>query len=136
MSGNQTFSYEDFSLLNCKIESILNSRPLVPVTSSQHTTILTPNHFITERQVAWPLEATLFPNQGPLTRKWLILQQIYEQIWDIFHHEYLMTLQKRAKFQRPIENAKVGQIVLITDVQAKPCEWNMGNVSMSDQSTN
>lgn len=113
-----------------QIESILNSRPLCPVSSDPNDLeILTHGHFL----IGEPLNAIPEPNliDSNLNRltRWQLLQNFIQQFWKHWHNEYLHTLQQRNKWIKSIDNIRVGTIVLINDPNLPPLQWKLGRVS-------
>lgn len=44
--GTQTLTYEEFATLLCKVEAVMNSRPLAQIFDDPHEEYLTPAHFL------------------------------------------------------------------------------------------
>jgi hypothetical protein len=64
----------------------------------------------------------------PLTKKWLLVQQIQEHFWTRFTQEYLSTLQKRYKWRHPNRNLAKGDLVIVKDLNLPPTNWKLGRV--------
>lgn len=129
MEPTTNFTYEEFYTLLCKIEALLNSRPLCtnPVEPSDSLS-LTPFHFITNRRFEIsPIDA--LEKKVPLTKKWLTIIQLQRDFWKKFNTEYLYSLQKKQKWINRNPNLKVGDVVLIKEPSITPGEWKMGRIS-------
>lgn len=97
MANIEHLTQEEFGTLLCRIEAILNSRPLYPnPTDPDVDPALTPFHFIIQREFKASSD-----NAGtelvPATKKWLSIIQIQSKFWERFQNEYLTHLQKRYK---------------------------------------
>jgi Family of unknown function (DUF5641) len=126
--GPTHLHFEEMATVLCKIEAILNSRPLVPASDDPNDlAALTPGHFLIGR----PLVAVAEPNfvdvnTGRL-RRWQVLQKMTQHFWRRWSEQYLHTLQQRLKQSaNPIE---VGALALIREDNTPPAQWPMGRVT-------
>lgn len=126
MDSTRNLTYEEFTTLICRIEGILNSRPLYPVAAEPETTLaLTPFQLVTQRQLKnSPHE--IFTTT--ITKKWKQMKEIQTQFWQRFQKEYLHHLQKRTKWIHPTTSLQVGQLVLLKEQSTTPLQWKMGKV--------
>ncbi|XP_029346336.1 uncharacterized protein LOC115034258 [Acyrthosiphon pisum] len=97
--GTQILTFEEMLTLVTRIERILNSRPLTPVSSDPNDLVpLTPGHFL----IGQPLHALpeLNVSQVPLNRlnRWQLIRQCHQSFWKRWVKEYLTTLQGRQKW--------------------------------------
>lgn len=127
VAQNQKYTFEQFTTLLTRIEAVLNSRPLSPMTDDpQQLLALTPGHFLRGAPlVALPENA---PDNLPLTDRWerlKCLQLLFARRWK---DEYLKELQQRYKWHQPKDNVKVGQLVVIKDDILPSCEWRLGRI--------
>jgi len=96
--GTQILTYEEFQTLVTRVEGILNSRPLTPVSTDPHDfETLTPGHFLIGQPISTipEKEVTSVP-MNRLTR-WQLLRQLHQSFWKRWQREYLTTLQARQK---------------------------------------
>jgi hypothetical protein len=113
----------------CEVESILNHRPLTPVTDDpQDCDALTPNHLLL-------LNATnsfppgLFSHHDSYhKRRWKQVQYLSDLFWQRWKREYLTTLQHRQKWQNPDERLKENDLVLVTDISLPRNQWPLGRI--------
>ncbi|XP_075157800.1 uncharacterized protein LOC142231065 [Haematobia irritans] len=126
---DRVLSFEELSTLLCQIESCLNSRPLCPLSSDpSDLDALTPAHFlIGEPTVCIPDENLLDKNINHLTR-WKSIEKIKQHFWKRWYLEYLNRLQARPKWLTTEREAKVGDLVLITDERYAPAQWPLGRI--------
>lgn len=130
MARVENLTYEEFHTLTCKIEGILNSRPLYPLSSDPNDELaLTPGHFAVQRCLRAPPSSLTFSKKSiPISKKWLLVQQLQSGFWEIFTKEYLSTLQKRYKWIHPQYNLKVDDVVIIKEHLTHPLNWPLGKV--------
>lgn len=127
MLGNTSLVYDEFESLTCQIENAMNSRPLYAIPGQPDYLALTPSHFISLREAKIPLNSETYPSKAPLTDKWLSMQKIYNDVWEKFKDEYLVTMQKRNKWLRVRTNLKVGDIVILKQ-PTYPIHWPLAKV--------
>ncbi|KAJ8978472.1 hypothetical protein NQ317_016998 [Molorchus minor] len=128
---DQILSYEEFYTVLTLIESVLNSRPLTPMTSDVNDfTALTPGHFLTLD----PVSSLSVPDFSgtPINRlsRWQLLQRLHRDFWRRWHLEYLNTLQQRKKSLKPENPPKIGTLVLIRDNNILPAHWKLGRIAV------
>lgn len=127
--GNTSFTYEEFSTLLVQIEAVLNSRPLVPMSSCPNDLdVLTPSHFLIGRKLTSLPDPRL---QGiPVNRlsRWQHLQMLLQHFWQRWSTEYLSELQTRSKWNEQTENLRVGQIVVVKDENLPPLQWKLARI--------
>ncbi|XP_059217400.1 uncharacterized protein LOC131994647 [Stomoxys calcitrans] len=128
VTQNQKYTFEEFATLLVRIESVLNSRPLSPITdNSSELLALTPGHFLRGAPlVAVPEVAA---ENLSLPDRWERLKVQQHQFARRWKDEYLKELQHRYKWQVPKENVEVGQLVVVKEDQLPPCEWMLGRIT-------
>ena len=121
--------YEDFVTLLCRVEGLLNSRPIYPdPTDPSSASALTPFKMVTMRDfLNNPFDLEKF-HKGAVTKHWLQILQLQKQIWNNFRQQYLQTLQKRHKWKNPARNVAVNDLVLLKDASSCPADWRMGKI--------
>lgn len=127
--GGQTLTFEELTTVFTQIESILNSRPLCPLSSDPNDlTVLTPGHFLTlEPLTAIPDSDYTEVNINRLNR-WQLIQSFQQHFWRRWKNEYLNTLTQRAKWTKDSASLKVNSLVLIKDDNRSPLQWPLGRV--------
>ncbi|XP_077976283.1 uncharacterized protein LOC120332657 [Styela clava] len=125
--NDQILTDEKLHVLFVEVESILNSRPLCPVTFDVNDEEpLTPNHLLL-------LRGSRNESPGVFTEKDCYrfeckqVQYMADQFWRRFNKEYLPTLIGRQKWTVQKPNLKIGDIVMISE-DAPRCQWLMGRV--------
>lgn len=70
------------------------------------------------------LESSQYKNPA----RWKHVRQVHQSFWKRWQHEYLHTLQTRAKWTRPSKPLDVGEVVLLTSNSCNPLHWPMGRI--------
>lgn len=127
--GDIILTFEELSTIFSKIESILNSRPLVGMSEDPgDLEVLTPGHFI----IGQPLVALPEPHwkDTKVSRlsRFQMIQKMYQSIWVRWHSEYLTSLQVRNKWYNHNNNLNVNDLVLIMDENSPPLQWKRGRI--------
>uniref|UniRef100_A0ABD2WML5 Integrase catalytic domain-containing protein n=1 Tax=Trichogramma kaykai TaxID=54128 RepID=A0ABD2WML5_9HYME len=129
--GPRRLTYEEMTTLLVSIEAVLNSRPIGPVTDDpDDLNALTPGHLlIGTAPLSLPERRTTPPNLDS-THHWKLVQALRGLFWSKWSKEYLNTLQQRYKWQRPRENVKIGDLVVILDptLMTSSGRWPLGRV--------
>ena len=60
--------------------------------------------------------------------RWDRIQKMNQVIWDRWSKEYLVTLQERNKWLRPISNNTVGDLVALKDEGLPSLKWKIGKI--------
>ena len=97
----QLTSDDVLTTVMAKAESILNSRPLIPITlDPKDGQPLTPNHLLLLRE-SITLPPGLFDQRDNYAkRRWAQAQYLTNQFWRRFVKEYLPSLNERQKWQK------------------------------------
>lgn len=127
--GETILTFEELSTIVTKVEAILNSRPLVPMSEDpSDLEVLTPGHFL----IGQPLVALPEPNWKDINMsrlsRYQLIQKMYQNIWSRWHSEYLTSLQIRNKWYDHSDNLKLDDLVLIKDENSPPLQWRRGRV--------
>ncbi len=103
---------------------IVNSRPLTAIDNDPNSETITPNHLVTMKP-SMPLPPPgKFVREDIYARKrWRRIQYLMEQFWSRWRKEYLLNLSERQRWAKPRRNAQVGDIVMLTDIEAPRMEW-------------
>lgn len=122
-------TYEELSTVLAQIESVLNSRPLTPMsTDINDYTYLTPGHFLIGTAL------NTYPERNvvdvPINRLnfWNICCNMYQHFWKVWSRQYLNVLQCRPKWKKSLPNVQVGSLVILIDNNLQPLYWPMARV--------
>lgn len=112
-----------------EVVSIMNSRPLIPVSSDpDHPMPLTPATLLTMKstQTVQCFQFDSFNPKDLYTKQRRCIQYLADQFWARWKKEYLPTLQHRKKWQQDRENLKESDIVLLRDKTHHRNDWPVG----------
>ncbi|XP_055522534.1 uncharacterized protein LOC129716721 [Wyeomyia smithii] len=126
--GNRSFTVDQLQTVVAQIESVLNSRPLSPLSDSPNDcAALTPGHFL----VGEPLIALPEPDLVNVTTKHLSryqeMQRSVQDLWRRWQLDYISQLQQRTKWKRTHSNVRTGQLVLVKQ-STPPLQWPLGRI--------
>jgi hypothetical protein len=131
MNGH-ILTLEEFATLLSRVEAILNSRPLCPMSNDPNdVSVLTPGHFLVGR----PLNALLHPDLTglPSSRldRWQEMEKRTQQITTSWKRDYLSQQQSRPKWFEPVPDLTPGTLVLILEDENAfgPQRWKLGRVT-------
>jgi hypothetical protein len=113
-----------------QIEACLNSRPLTPlITEDDGIEAVTPGHFLIGR----PMESLPDPSFSfrslNLLHRWHLCQALIRHFWQRWSKEYIVHLQKFAKWHRPQKNLTVGDVVVLREDNMAPTKWPIARVT-------
>ena len=63
-----------------------------------------------------------------LIKRWRRVQFLVNEFWTRWRNEYLKSLQRRSKWQKPKRNLSLGDIVIIKDDNLCRNEWKLAKV--------
>ena len=128
--GSTHLTLEEFQTLLCSIESILNSRPLCPISVDPNDfDYLTPYHFLIGRNfLSLPESDVSCENVHRLSR-FQVVSKFSQLLWKRWSNEYLISLQQRFKWKRRERNIQVNDLVVIHDENLAATHWRMGRVT-------
>ncbi|GBM47643.1 hypothetical protein AVEN_120084-1 [Araneus ventricosus] len=121
-------NFEELQTLLCQVETCLNSRPLVPVSSDpSYVRVLTPGHFLIGSPL---LEIPNSDHEGDLllTSRWHLIQTIKQNFWKRSTRDYFHHLQRRARWIRLDPELQVGDLVVIHENTRPLLTWHKRNV--------
>ena len=125
---DRSFTYEKFYTILCKIEAILNSRPIIPLSDDpEDFQALTPGHFLIGRPLTALPEVNHHQKSSQLSN-WNGVQQIQQKFWQLWYREYLHLLQTRPVGFREERKLKLGQLVLLKEDNLPPMKWCLGRI--------
>jgi len=92
--GNACLTHEELNTIIIKIEAVLNSRPLTPISSHpSDMSVLTPDHFLVGEPLCALPESDLTGVPKNRLKRWQRVAQLSQQIWGRWRLEYLAQLQ-------------------------------------------
>lgn len=127
--GQTSLTFEELTTVFCKIEAVLNSRPLCPLSSDPNDLeSLTPGHFLIGQPLNALPEYPLSDIKPGRLRRYQMLQQMSQDFWKRWSLEYLHLLQQRFKWTDRTSPPHVGDLVLVKDANLPPLRWRRGRI--------
>ena len=127
--GKQTLNDESCLTFMAEVESIINSRPLVPISFSDISQEpLTPNHLLLFRGTPNLPPGLFLQNDCYSRKRWAQVQFLANQFWRRWMDEYLPNLLERQKWFEPKKNVQVNDVVLLVEDTQQRSKWVMGKV--------
>lgn len=128
---NKSFdlTHEVLSTLMAEVCTIVNSRPLVPVSSDPEApAVLSPTLILTQKQPDVTFSVPEFGTKDALRSQWKLVQRLADQFWSRWRAEYLNVLQKRAKWHSGGQVINKGDVVLMKEEDTHRNQWPLGVV--------
>lgn len=127
--GVQQFTFERYQTILAGISAVLNSRPLVPLTSDpSDLNYLTPAHSIRGSRLVQPLTRNISDLSVSEIKIHRAMEKMQMDFWTGFRKDYLSTLQSRYKWKDIAENLKVGDFVIVKEDNLPPGLWSVARV--------
>ncbi|XP_060845438.1 uncharacterized protein LOC132925023 [Rhopalosiphum padi] len=128
--GAQIYTNEEFTTLITRIEGVLNSRPMLPLSSDPNDLeVLTPGHFLIGQPLLSLPEENVVDTPTNRLNRWQLLRQAHQSFWRRWSNEYLHTLQGRQKWYKQTPNLAVGDLVVINTPSRPPMSWQIGRIT-------
>lgn len=129
--GSNILTFEEFCTMLTQIESIVNSRPISPLSNDpQDLSPLTPAHFLIGRPLtAIPEDDFTTTKEGHLS-VYQRLQQTIQHFWKRWKRDYINNLQAQQKWRTSSgKQINKDMLVLLVDDDNPPNAWKMGRVN-------
>ncbi|XP_063989942.1 uncharacterized protein LOC135169137 [Diachasmimorpha longicaudata] len=98
--GPELLTFEELNTFITEIESILNSRPLTPVSSDPNDLLaLTPKHFLIGESLTNLPERDLREVPNNRLNNWELIQKIRQHFWQRWYKDHLNELTMRRKWK-------------------------------------
>ncbi|CAG9138029.1 unnamed protein product [Plutella xylostella] len=135
--GLAHLTYEEMTTCLIQIEAILNSRPLVPISSDpSDLSCLTPAHFLIGRPLL-SVPHNVIDDNANISRlqRYQRVEALKQHFWRRFSNEYVCSLQQRSKWRSSRGQLQEGDLVLLKDASQPPLLWLMGRVTVIEPSS-
>lgn len=127
--GNAHLTFEEFSTVLTQVESILNSRPLNPMSTEPTDFLpLTPAHFLVGRPLTSPANPDLLDTATHRLDRYQRIEQIRQHFWARWSKEYVSELQTRCKWTTNKDSLAANTLVLLKDDNLPPLKWSLGRI--------
>ena len=124
--GTSKVTFRQLQVILTEIESVVNSRPIVPVQDDIEVPI-TPFHLINGRPYN-PLPSQKNSKGLAYPDLWLKRKQLMQIFWRTFKRSYLLSQGLRRKWQQLSATDLVGRVVLLNDANSPQYRWPVGVV--------
>ena len=130
VARNVKLTFEEFYTLICRVEAVLNSRLLCPMPNNpDNLQVLTPGHFLIGTSLLAPPDQNLIDLPSNRLSRWSHVQQIVQQLWKFWSHDYLHQLQHRNKWKDIQANVTIGDLGLVKEDNLPPLVWKKAVIS-------
>ncbi|XP_015123257.1 uncharacterized protein LOC107045476 [Diachasma alloeum] len=127
--GPELLTFEQLNTFIIEIESILNSRPLTPVSSDPNDLLaLTPGHFLIGESLTSLPEHDLRKVPNNRLDNWELIQKIRQHFWQRWYKEYLSELTMRRKWKSGQHSIKEGALVILKEDNLPRMHWKLGRI--------
>ncbi|EFA07702.1 hypothetical protein TcasGA2_TC002178 [Tribolium castaneum] len=127
--GEQILTFEELYTVLTQIESVLNSRPLCPVSADPNDfSVLTPGHFLTLEPFSASPDSDLSSLKINRLTRWQLVQRLHQDFWSRWHQEYLHTLQQRSKWNTSSKSIVPDTLVIVKNECLSPLRWQLGRI--------
>ncbi|XP_018400802.1 PREDICTED: uncharacterized protein LOC108778188 [Cyphomyrmex costatus] len=128
--GSTLLTFEELSTVIAQVETILNSRPLTPMsTDPSDLQALTSGHFLIGRPLVAITEADLTDISTNRLYRYQLLERMKQTFWKRWSSEYLTQLQQRNKWKRVQVTIKIGTVVVLRNANTPLMNWRIGKSS-------
>lgn len=127
--GNCNFTFEELYTALTKIEAVLNSRPLTPLSSDPADyTPLTPGHFLVGRPLVSLPEPDYHDYSANHLSRFQRIEQLRQHFWSRWSKEYVAELQLRTKWHSSKDSLTTNTMVVIKEDYLPPLKWSLGRI--------
>ena len=117
-------THEVLTTLMAEVSTIVNNRPLTPVSNDPEAPeILTPNMILTQKSAPLPPPPGSFTPDDLHTAQWRQVQYLSNVFWARWKKEFLPLLQVRRKWVHDQPNLRVGDLVLVRNKETTRNDW-------------
>lgn len=128
--GTIVLTFEEMSTILVRVESVLNSRPLMALSfePNDDQVYLSPAHLLIGRPLVAAPAPDLTSSKISILDRWNLVRQMFQCFWQIWRTEYLVTLIKRTKNVEHKSNISLHDVVILKKENSPPLTWPLGRV--------
>ena len=128
--GTQKLTTEEMYTILTEVESIFNSRPLVPLDSTpiDGALALTPGHFLVGRSLKALPHTPDKTSKITYRQRWNLCKRLVQDFWEKWSQDYLQQLQEFQRWKHPKRSVQVGDVVLLKDGELFLRSWPLAVV--------
>ena len=126
--GNQVLSFSEMQTVLFEVANLVNERPIGrKPTVPNDSTYLSPNDLILGRSTSRAPSGPFEENCSHIKRFYFV-QQLINSFWKKWIQNYFPSLLVQQKWHVEKRNVKVGDVVIIQDVNSIRGKWKLGGV--------
>jgi hypothetical protein len=126
--GNSILTCKELTTLLAQIEAFMNSRPLLALSNDSHVPLLlSPAHFLIGEALTSLPDNDLSDMTNRL-RKWQLMKQFLQRIWQRWSRDYLHTLQQSQRRTSRVRNLKLNDVFILQEDNVPPLQERLGVV--------
>lgn len=130
VAGGSVLIFEEFYTFLTQIEALLNSRPLIPMSSDPNDLIpITPAHFLIGRTLLSVADPTITHIPDSKLSRWQLLQKLQQHFWQRWSKDYISELQLRRKTGHSNKPFTEGMLVVIKEENLPAFRWKLGRIT-------
>ncbi|XP_025405027.1 uncharacterized protein LOC112679449 [Sipha flava] len=119
-------TFEEMNTLLCRIEAVLNSRPISPMSDDpSDLNALTPGHFLVGGSLTLPAEPDSTGIPLNRVKRWGLVNVQAQIFWKRWSAEYLPQLHKRGCWLSKKDNVKIGSLAILKEDNIPSMKWKM-----------
>jgi len=123
-------TYEEMHTLLCRIEAILNSRPISPMSDDpSDLNPLTPAHFLIGGSLTQPAEPDSTGIPLNRVKRWELVKLQSQTFWKRWSTEYLPQLHKRGQWLSKKDTIRVGSLAILKEDNLPTLQWKMVRIT-------
>lgn len=127
--GETILTYEEMTTFLNKVEAVLNSRPLAPLSEDpSDLAALTPGHFLIGESLTSVPNPSFSEISEARLSKWQLIQKRIEHFWKRWYFECIHRYHSISKWHHPSSEIEIGSMVLLTDERLPPTNWPLARV--------
>lgn len=127
--GSSLLTFEEMYTVTCRIEAMLNSRPLVPLSDDPNDCeALTAGHILIGRPLIAPPRHDYSNDKRHMLHRWDRVAQITQDFWKRWNRDYLHLRQIRTKNYKEEIPIKIGQLIIMHVDNQPALSWPMGRI--------
>ncbi|XP_055632004.1 uncharacterized protein LOC129771904 [Toxorhynchites rutilus septentrionalis] len=128
ITGTANMNFEQYTIVLTRIEAILNSRPISPISEDpSDLNPLTPGHFLVGHPLTDIAEPDISDRKESKLARWQRYTLMVQHFWARWSQDYITTLQNRNKWHERLP-VTPGQLVIVREDNVPTMQWRLGRI--------
>jgi hypothetical protein len=124
----KNLTFEEMTTVLCRIEAILNSRPITPLSDNPNDIeALTPGHFLIGRPLNCKLEQDVTNLKTNRVNRWQLIQKAQQLFWNQWYDDIINNQTRPKGFQFEV-NYQLNDLVLMKEANVPTMKWKLGRI--------